>query len=126
MQTATKQTGVHTNNAYTMHSHAPEEDNDENDIAVVITELANAATTDKEQMTTTFADLTNTIKALQDKIEKMDKKGGSRKRNYNNESYCWTHGRTRNNNHKSSSCSNKKDGHQSDATLHNHKNGSNK
>ena len=126
MQTAAKQTGFHTNNAYDMHSHTPEEDNDENYIVAVITELANAATKDKEQMTTTFADLTNTIKALQEKIEKMDKKGGSRKRNYNNESYCWTHGRTRNNNHKSSSCSNKKDDNQSDATLHNRKNGSNK
>ena len=75
MQTAAKQTGFHTNNAYAMHSHTPEEDNDENDIAAVITELANAATKEKEKMTTTFADLTNTIKALQEKIEKMDKRG---------------------------------------------------
>ena len=75
IQTTAKQTGFHTNSAYAMHSHAPEEDNDENDIAAVITELTNAATKDKEQMTTTFADLTNTIKALQEKIEKMDKKG---------------------------------------------------
>ena len=126
MQTVVIQTSFHTNNAYSMQSRAPEDGNDENDIAAVINELTNAATKDKKKMSATFADLTNTIKVLQEKIDKMDKKGGSRKRNYNNESYCWTHGRTRNNNHKSRSCSNKKDGHQSDATLHNRKNGLNK
>ena len=84
-----------------MLPHETEDGNDENDIAAVINELANAATKDKEKITTTFADITNTIKSLQDKIKKMDKKEGSRKRNYNNESYCWNHGRTRNNNHKS-------------------------
>ena len=91
-----------------MQSRAPEDDNDENDIAAVINELANAVTKDKEQMLATFTDLTNTIKTLQGKIEKMDKNGGSKKRNANNENYCWTHGRTRNNNHKSCSYSNKK------------------
>ena len=126
MQTAAKQIGSHPDNAYYIQSHAPEDDNDENNIATVINELANAATKEKEKITATFVDLTNTIKALQDKIDKTDKKGGNRKGNYNNESYCWTHGRTRNNNHKSCSFSNKKDGHQSDATLHNCKNGSNK
>ena len=70
-----------------MQSRAPEDDNEENNIDVVITELANAATKDKEKMSATFPDLTNTIKALQEKIEKMEKKGGSRKRNSNNESY---------------------------------------
>ena len=51
-------------------------------------------------------------------------KVSSRKRNNNNKSYCWTHGRTRNNNHLSSTCINKKAGHQDDATLSNHKGGS--
>ena len=109
-----------------MQSRAPEDGNDENDIAAVINELANAATKDKKKMSATFADLTNTIKVLQEKIDMMDKKGGSRKINYTNESYCWTHGKTRNNNHKSCSYSNKKEGYQSDATLFNRKNGSNK
>ena len=126
MQTAAKQTAFHTDNAYSIQSRAPQDDNEENDIAAVINELANAATKDKEQMSATFTDLKNTIKALQEKIEKMDKNGGSRKRNANNENYCWTHGRTRNNNHKSCSYSNKKEGYQSDATLFNRKNGSNK
>ena len=109
-----------------MQPHENEEENDENDVTTFINELANTATKGKESMTATFTDLTNTIKTFQDKIEKMDKKGGSRKRNYNNESYYWTHGRTRNNNHKSCTCNNKIDGHQSDATLHNRKNGSKK
>ena len=126
MQTAAKQTAFHTDNAYSIQSRAPQDDNEENDIAAVINELANVATKDKEQMSATFTDLKNTIKALQEKIKKMDKNGGSRKRNANNENYCWTHGRTRNNNHKSCSCSNKKEGHQSDATISNRKNGSNK
>ena len=77
-----------------MQPHANEEKNDDNDITVVINELTNAATKDKENMTATFTDRTNIIKAHIDKIEKTDKKGGNRKRNYNNEIYCCTHGRT--------------------------------
>ena len=124
MQTAAKQTGFHTKNAFSLQPHEIEEENDENDITAILNELANTATKDKENMTATFTDLTNTITTLQVKIEKMDKKGGSRKRNFNNESYCWTCCRTRNIDDKS--CNNTKDGHQSDATLHNCKNGSNK
>ena len=74
MQTTAKQTGFHTNNAYSMQSHAPEDDNEENDIAVVITELANAATKDKDQMLATFTDLPNTIKALQKKLKRSIRK----------------------------------------------------
>ena len=63
MQTTAKQTGFHIDTTYSMQSHAPEDDNDENDITAVINELRNAATKDKEKMIDTFADLTNTIKA---------------------------------------------------------------
>ena len=63
-----------------MQPHKTEDNNDENDIAAVIIELANAATKDKEKMTATFIDLTHTIMTLQDKIEKVDKKGRSRKK----------------------------------------------
>ena len=61
-----------------------------------------------------------TIKALQEKIEAMEK-GSSRKRNNNNKIYYWTHSRTRNNNHLRSTCINKKAGHQDYATLSNRK-----
>ena len=88
LQTAGKKTGFHTDNAYSMQPHKTEDNNDENDIAAVIIELANAATKDKEKMTATFIDLTHTIMTLQDKIEKVDKKGRSRKKIYSNESYC--------------------------------------
>ena len=71
-----------------MQPHKTEDNNDENDFAAVIIELANAATKDKEKMTATFIDLTHTIMTLQDKIEKVDKKGRSRKKIYSNESYC--------------------------------------
>ena len=43
----------------------------------------------------------------------------------NCEAYCWTHGRTRNPNHNSSSCRNKSDGHKDEATLNNRMGGSN-
>jgi hypothetical protein len=39
--------------------------------------------------------------------------------------YCWSHGLGTNKNHDSSTCSNKKDGHQDNATLQNRMNGSN-
>ena len=63
-QTTAKQTGFHTDNVYSMLPYKTEDDNDENDIATVINELANAATKDKEKTTTTFADITNAIKTL--------------------------------------------------------------
>ena len=44
--------------------------------------------------------------------------------NSNNESYCWSHGRTRNEEHTSPSCRNKKEGHKNDATLSNKQGGS--
>ena len=41
-----------------------------------------------------------------------------------NESYCWTHGQTRNNKHTSVTCRNKKTGHTSTAILQNRGGGS--
>ena len=100
------------------------DDNDEaQGIADIITDLAQSVSEDKETIDSAFATMTATVKALQAKIKAMEK-GSSRKRNNNNKSYCWTHGRTRNNNHLNSTCINKKAGHQDDATLSNCKGGS--
>ena len=99
------------------HDHHPENDNniEGQGIADIITVLAQSASEDKETINSAFTNMTPTIKALQEKIEAMEKKGTSRKRNNNNTSYCWTHGRF--NNHTSSTSNNKKNGNQDDATL---------
>ena len=44
--------------------------------------------------------------------------------NGNKVTYCWSHGITRNLDHNSCTCSNKKEGHQEDATYYNRKGGS--
>ena len=58
-----------------------------------------------------------TSKALQEKIEAMEKRAYYENENNNHKIYCWIHSRTRNNNHTSSVYNNKKTGHQDDATL---------
>ena len=93
------------------------DDNDEaQGIAVIVTDLTQSASEDKETINSVFTTMTTTIKALQEK-NCNDGKKSSRKRNNNNKSYCWTHGRTRNNNHLSSTCINKEAVRQDDATL---------
>ena len=130
MQTASKQAGFGTVHGLSMrqHDYHPESDNniEAQGIADIITGLAQSASEDKETINSAFTDMTATIRALQEKIEAMKKKGPSRKRNNNNKSYCWTHGRTRNNNHISYACNNKKTGHQDDATLSTRKGSSDK
>ena len=100
-----------------------DDNNEAQGIADIIADLAQSASENKKMINSTFTTMTTTIKALPAKIEAMEK-GSSRKGNNNNKSYCWTHGRTRNNNHLSSTCINKKAGHQDDATLSNRKGGS--
>ena len=85
-----------------------DENNDEaQGIADIITDLALSESEDKKTRKSIFTTMTATIKALQDKIEAMEK-GPSRKRNNNNKIYYWTHSRTRNNNHLSPICIKKK------------------
>ena len=122
MQTASKQAGFGSEQGMNMRQDdvPPGCDDDDDGISVIITDLAQSASEDKETINSAFATMTATIKALQEKNEAMENVS-SRKRNNNNKSYCWSHGRTRNNNHLSSTCINKKPGHQDDATLSNRK-----
>ena len=127
MQTASKQAGFGLKQGMNMRQDDVQPASDKNDeaqgIADIITDLAQSASEDKTTINYAFTTMTTTIKALQAKIEAMEK-CSSRKRNNNNKSYCWTHGRTRNNNHTSSVYNNNKTGHQDDATLSNCKGGS--
>ena len=73
-------------------------------------------------------DLNSMKEDMKKLLEKMSKLATNSeptpRRNDTNESYCWTHGRTRNDNHTSASCNHKKDGHKDNATLHNKQGGS--
>ena len=107
-------------------NHREDENIDEaQNIANIITALAQSVSEDKKTIHSAFTTMTVTIKALQDKIEAMEK-GSSRKRNNNNKIYCWTNGRTRDNNHISPTCNNKRTGHHDAATLPYRKGGSDK
>ena len=92
----------------------------------ILAALANVATQRDRTIATTLQGLTNTLQALKDKVDGIDQAGKERKKNNNSKFYCWTHGRTRNKNHTSGTCINKKEGHKEDATLDNRKGGSNK
>ena len=120
MQTTSKQAGFGSEHGMNMrqddHHHEDENIDEAQDIANIITDLAQSVSEDKKSINSAFTTMTTTIKALQDKIEAMEN-GSSRKRNNNNKSYCWTHGRTRNNNHASPACNNKQTGHHDAATL---------
>jgi hypothetical protein len=60
--------------------------------------------------------------------QSTDTNGRNRNRTNNNtnQSYCWTHGRTRNDQHTSQSCRHPDDTHKAKATLHNRLGGSDK
>ena len=126
MQNASKQSGFGTEHGLSMRQrdHHPERnDNDEaQGIEDIITDIAPSALEDKETIKSTFTTMAVTIKYLQ-KIEAMENKYTSRKINNNNKSYCWTHGRTRNNNHTSSTCIKKNIGYQDDVTFSTRKGG---
>ena len=129
MQTASKQAGFGSEHGMNMrqddHHHEDENIDEAQDIANIITDLAQSVSEDKKSINSAFTAMTTTIKALQDKIEAMEK-GSSRKRNNNNKIYCWTNGRTRDNNHISPTCNNKRTGHHDDATLSDRNGGSDK
>ena len=77
------------------NDHRPESDNniEAQGIAYIITDLAQSASENKVTIKSALTDMTATIKALQEKIEAMEKKDTSRKRNNNNKIHCCTHGR---------------------------------
>ena len=127
MQTAPKQACFGSEHGIDMHQDDHQHEYENNDeaqgIADIITDLAQSESEDKKTRKSIFTTMTATIKALQDKIEAMEK-GSSRKRNNNNKSYCWNHGRARNNNHISPTCNNKRTDHQDTASLSDLKGGS--
>lgn len=95
-----------------------------------ISTLTNQNETLSSQLANATTDL-NTMKTLVETLCKQVqelKTGQSnprrQNRNKNNKSYCWTHGRTRNNGHTSKTCRNQADGHESEATLDNKMGGS--
>ena len=61
---------------------------------MLVENLAQSASEDKETINSAFTNMTATIKALQEKFEAIENKGTSRKRDDNNKNYFWTHGRT--------------------------------
>ena len=94
------------NNNNTDNEEIPANTND------IVTALANTSNDDNNTMSSTLQELTFTLKVLQNKVHNLDQSGKNRKQNKNNICYYWTHGRTRNNNHTSQSCNNKKEEHQ--------------
>ena len=83
-------------------------------------QLANA-TADLMSMKTLVENLCKEVGELKNS-QSTRKRGGNRNKNDN--SYCWTHGRTRNKLHTSQTCRNKSDGHQDTASLDNRMGGS--
>ena len=130
MQIASKQASFGTEHGLSMrqHDHHPENDNNNEaqGITIIITGLVQSASEHKGTINIAFTDAITTSKSIQDQIETIGKEGTSRKRNNNNKSHCWTHDRTRKNNHISSSCNNKRTGHEDDATFSTRKGGSDK
>ena len=110
------------------HTHDAQNTNnnqkfDPSEINDILAALANAAAKGDRTMATTFTALTNNLQTLIEKVDGIQEKK-KRKKNNNSKFYCWTHGRTRDKNHISCSCNNKKEDHQYDATLDNKKNDS--
>ena len=86
----------------------------------ILAALANVATQGDSTMATTLKDLTHTLQALKERVDGIQERK-KRKNKNNSKFYCWTHGRTRNRKHISSSYTNKKDGHKDDTILDNRK-----
>ena len=107
--------------------------------------VANVATV-HETVSTTLTTILNKLTALQSKVNSLENRVGNqegngnqtngntengnrnnnRRNNNNNESYCHTHGRTRNDNHTSPTCTHPANGHVTTATLANREGGSNR
>lgn len=78
-------------------------------------------------LTAQLTDISKLIKQLELKVNGIADSNQQRRGsdyNRNSEHYCWSHGRTRNPNHVSANCRNKKDGHIDTATLHDKHSGS--
>lgn len=131
MQTASGNAGYKAGfNIIQDHAHDEHDSNNNQELEPterndILAALANVATQGDSTMATTRKELTTTLQALKEKVVGIHE-GKKRKKNNNSQFYCWTHGRTRNKNHISSSCNNKKEGHQDDATLDNKKGGCHK
>ena len=80
-------------------------------------------------LTAQLTDISTLIKQLELKVNSIADSNQQRRSsdyNRNSEHYCWSHGRTRNPNHTSSNCRNKKEGHVDAATLNDKQGGSNR
>ena len=102
--------------------------------------------TSQETVSTTLTSILSKLTALQNKVNSLENRVGNqqgngnqgngnqqngnrnanRRNNANNESYCHTHGRTRNDNHTSATCDHPSGDHIATATLHNREGGSNR
>ena len=100
----------------------------------VDTTAISTLTDQNETLTSQLANATTDLTTMKDLVQKLCQQVDDLKlqnrtrpnRNKNNKSYCWTHGRTRNNSHTSKTCRNKAKGHNDDATLENRLGGSNR
>ena len=116
----------------------------QNDATLAIQQLTNATMADRNQLTgliqanNTFSKdmktLQDTVMLLQAQITTLmqttiqlpTNTGNRTRRNPSSQAYCYTHGRTYNDLHTSSTCRNRKEGHKEGATLHNRMGGSDK
>ena len=77
---------------------------------------------------TTFQNIQTRLTALEPTGNNSNRNNGNRNRQagrrQNDESYCHTHGRTRNPSHTSANCNSQADGHITTASLHNREGGS--
>jgi len=101
--------------------------------STVDTSTISTLTTQNQTLTEQLANATTDLLSMKEMVEclckevrdlKDTKKGKPTNRNKYNKSYCWTHGRTRNNGHTSAKCRNQADGHKVEATLDNRMGGS--
>ena len=118
----------------------------QNDAQSAIEQLTNATMADRNHITELVQannSMSNDMKALQESICILQAQVAAlmqtaisvpvaptnsmrNRRNPYSQAYCWTHGRTYNDLHISSTCKNRKDGHKDNATLHNRMGGSDK
>ena len=116
----------------------------QNDAKLAIQQLTNATIADRNQLTDLIQannTLSKDMKTLQDTVMLLQAQittlmqttiqvptntGNRTRRNPSSQAYCYTHGRTYNDLHTSSTCRNRKEGHKEGATLHNRMGGSDK
>jgi hypothetical protein len=142
MQAMTAQMGAATmgmaNMVHGANRNTEDEDQAQLDTAQALSDLATATVADRTAvanltqanatLTSQLTDMKAMLQSMSDQIKNLQ---STQPRQYdrtydrNSEHYCWSHGRTRNPNHISSNCRNKKPGHKDDATLHNRMGGSN-